>query len=95
MLPENRIPTHPGEVLEEEFLKPLELTHSQFAQHIGVTTLVVNQIVRGQRAVTPEFAWRFAQALGTTPEFWMNLQNAHDLAMTQPKRQIARLKQAA
>lgn len=95
MLSENRIPTHPGEVLEEEFLKPLNITHSQLAQHIGVATLIVNQIVRGQRAVTPELAWRFAQALGTTPEFWMNLQNAHDLALTQPKRQIARLQQTA
>ncbi|MBW7889416.1 MAG: HigA family addiction module antidote protein [Bacteroidetes bacterium] len=94
MLPENRIPTHPGEALEE-FLKPLNITHSQLAQHIGVATLIVNQIVRGQRAVTPEIAWRFAQALGTTPEFWMNLQNAHDLALTQPKRQIARLQQTA
>jgi len=94
MLPKNRIPTHPGEVLEEEFLKPLEFTHSQFAQHIGVATLVVNQIVRGQRAVTPELAWRFAQAFGTTPEFWMNLQNAHDLAMTQPKRMLSRLQPA-
>lgn len=95
MLSENRIPTHPGEVLEEEFLKPLNITHSQLAQHIGVATLIVNQIVRGQRAVTPELAWCFAQALGTTPEFWMNLQNAHDLALTQPKRQIARLQQTA
>lgn len=95
MLPENRIPTHPGEVLEEEFLKPLNYTHAQFAQHIGVSTSSIHQVVRGQRSITPEMAWRFAQALGTTPEFWMNLQNAHDLAMTQPKRQIARLNHAA
>ncbi|MBI4671274.1 MAG: HigA family addiction module antidote protein [Chloroflexi bacterium] len=95
MLPENRIPTHPGEVLEEEFLKPLHLPTAQFARHIGLPTLVVNQIVRGQRAVTPEIAWRFAFALGTTPELWLNLQNAHDLALTQPKRHIARLKHAA
>ena len=95
MLPENRIPTHPGEILEEEFLRPLHLNSAQFAQHIGLTTLTVNQIMRGQRAVTPEIAWRFAFAFGTTPEFWLNLQNAHDLALTQPKRQIAKLKHAA
>lgn len=91
MLPENRIPTHPGEVLEDEFLKPLGISSAQFAKHIGESTLLVNQIIRGQHAVTPELAWRFALALGTTPELWLNLQNSHDLALTQPKRQIARL----
>lgn len=94
MLPENRIPTHPGEVLEEEFLKPLGISSAQFAKHIGESTLLINQIIRGQHAVTPELAWRFAQALGTTPELWLNLQNSHDLALTQPKRHIARLETA-
>ncbi len=96
MLPENRMPTHPGEILDEEFLRPLGVTPAAFAKHIGVPTLRVNEIIRGQRSVTPETAWLFAQALGTTPEFWLNLQSAYNLARVQPKRkQIARLQQAA
>lgn len=96
MLPENRMPTHPGEILNEDFLRPLGVTPAAFAKHIGVPALRVNEIIRGQRSVTPETAWLFAQALGTTPEFWLNLQSAYNLARVQPKRkQIARLQQAA
>ena len=96
MLPENRKPTHPGEILNEEFLRPLGVTPAAFAKHIGVPAPRVNEIIRGQRGVTPETAWLFAQALGTTPEFWLNLQSAHNLARAQPKRrQVSRLQQAA
>jgi antitoxin HigA-1 len=95
MIPENRIPTHPGEVLEEEFLRPLDITVTAFARHIGMSRQRMNEIVHGQRAVTPEMAWQFAHALGTTPEFWVNLQSAYDLAKSQPKRQVARLKKVA
>ncbi len=92
MLPENRVPTHPGEILSEEFLVPLQVTPPAFAKHIGVPAPRVYEIIRGQRGVTPETAWLFAQALGTTPEFWLNLQNAYNLARVQPKRKhIARL----
>lgn len=80
MLPENRIPTDPGEVLLEEFLKPLEITQVAFARHIEVPLQRVNEIIRGKRGVTPNTAWLFAQALGTTPELWLNLQRNHDLA---------------
>lgn len=92
MIPENRIPTHPGEILLEEFLKPLQLTQVLFAQHIGVPTQRINEIVNGKRGITPETAWLFAQALGTTPEFWMNLQANHDLAKKRPTRRIVRLR---
>lgn len=68
MLPENRIPTHPGEVLNEEFLKPLNMSFSDFAKHISMRSSRVPELIRGQCAVTPELAWKFAQALGTTPE---------------------------
>lgn len=96
MLPENRVPTHPGEILNEEFLRPLGVAPAAFAKHIGVPAPRVSTIIRGQRSVTPETAWLFAQALGTTPEFWLNLQSAYNLARVQPKRkQIARLQQAA
>lgn len=88
MLPENRIPTHPGEILLEEFLNPLGLSQVAFARHIGVPVQRINEIVRGKRGVTPDTAWLFAQALGTTPEFWINLQNAYDLARNRPTRQI-------
>jgi len=91
MLPENRIPTHPGEILLEEFLNPMEFSQVAFAVHIGVPVQRVNEIVRGKRGVTPETAWLFAQALGTTPEFWLNLQTNYDLALARPKKKIARI----
>ena len=94
MLPENRSPTHPGEILRREFLNPLEITQVAFAKHIGVPTQRINEIVRGKRGVTPETAWLFAQALDTTPEFWLNLQSLHDLARTQPKSAIRKLRKA-
>jgi addiction module HigA family antidote len=91
MLPENRIPTHPGEILLEEFLNPLRLTQVSFAAHIGVPVQRVNEIVRGKRGITPESAWLFAEALGTTPEFWLNLQTNYDLVRSRPRRQVTRI----
>ncbi len=91
MLPENRIPTHPGEGLLEEFLKPLEITRVAFARHIEVPLQRVNEIIRGKRGVTPNTAWLFAQALGTTPELWLNLQRNHDLAKSRPDKEITKL----
>lgn len=91
MLPESRITTHPGEVLLEEFLKPMEITQVAFAGHIEVPIQRVNEIIRGKRGVTPNTAWLFAQALGTTPELWLNLQRNHDLAKSRPVREIQRL----
>jgi len=94
MIPRNRIPTHPGEILLEEFLVPMELTQVAFAEHIGVSAQRINEIVRGKRGVTPETAWLFSQAFGTTPEFWMNLQIAYDLARARPTQEVQRLAQA-
>ena len=91
MIPEHRIPTHPGEILLEEFLKPMQLSQVIFAQHIDVPTQRINEIVKGKRGITPAAAWLFAQAFGTTPEFWMNLQSHHDLAKRRPLRQIVPL----
>ena len=67
ILPKNRIPTHPGEVLNEEFLKPLGLTQVALAAHLGVPVQRINELVRGKRGVTPETAWLLAGAFGTTP----------------------------
>ncbi len=94
MLPENRIATHPGEVLRKEFLEPLGITQVAFAHHVGIPLQRVNEIVRGKRGITPETAWLFSQALGTTPQFWMNLQDAYDLTNKRPKRVVERLVKA-
>ena len=85
MLPENRIPTHPGEILLEEFLMPLGLTQVALAKHLGIPTQRVNEIVRGKRGITPDTAWLLSQAFGTTPQFWLNLQMQHELALNRPK----------
>ena len=88
MIPSNRIPTHPGEILVEEFLRPLGITQVAFARHIGVPLQRVNEIVKAKRGVSPETAWLFSHALGTTPEFWLNLQTNYDLARSRPDRDI-------
>lgn len=91
MLPRNRIPTHPGEILLEEFLKPLGISQVALAEHLGVPVQRVNELVRAKRGVTPQTAWLLAGALGTTPELWVNLQANHDLARNRPDKKIARL----
>jgi addiction module HigA family antidote len=88
MLPRKRTPTHPGEILSEEFLKPLGLTQVALAQYLGVPVQRINELVRGKRGVTPETAWMLAGAFGTTPEFWMNLQANHDLVRSRPTRRV-------
>jgi addiction module HigA family antidote len=88
MIPENRIPTHPGVVLEEKFLIPLGLTQVVLANHLGVSTQRVNELIRGKRGVTPETAWLLAGAFNTTPQFWLNLQANYDLAMNRPEREV-------
>jgi addiction module HigA family antidote len=62
-----------------------------FAEHIGVPVQRINEIVRGKRGITPETAWLFAGALGTSPEFWLNLQSNYDLARFRPKRTVTRI----
>lgn len=91
MLPENRIPAHPGVILLEEFLQPLALTQIAFAKHVGVPIQRINEIIKGKRGITSETAWLFAQAFGTTPQFWLNLQANHDLARKRPKMVIEQL----
>jgi addiction module HigA family antidote len=94
MIPTHRIPTHPGEILQEEFLKALGVTQVALAEHIDVSVQRVNELVRGKRGVTPDTAWLLAQAFDTTPEFWLNLQAAYDLAQTRPARSVRRLRRA-
>ena len=94
-LPKHQPPTHPGEMLLEEFLKPLGITQTQFAERLGVSYPRLNQIVRGKRSVTPDTALRLAQVTGMSADFWLGLQLDWDLwhalrADTTPE--IARLK---
>lgn len=79
MLPKNRAPTSPGEVLEEEFLKPMGLTQVELAKRMGIPIQRLNTVVTGKRAVSAETAILLAGALGTSPNFWMNLQTNLDL----------------
>jgi addiction module HigA family antidote len=92
MIPMYRIPTHPGVILQEEFLKPLGITQVAFAAHLGVPVQRINELIRGKRGVTSETAWLLAQALKTTPEFWLNLQTAFDLAKNRPERVVKPLR---
>lgn len=93
MIPNRRIPSHPGEILREEFLEPLGLTQVALAEHIRVSVQRINELVRGKRGVTPGSAWLLGQALGASAEFWSNLQTNYDLAIARPKTKVPRLKQ--
>lgn len=78
-IPTSRTPTHPGEILLEEFLMPMGLTQRDLARSLQIPYQRVNEIVRGKRGITPSTALRLARFFGTTPEFWLNLQQAWDL----------------
>lgn len=88
MIPNKRIPAHPGIILSEEFLKPAGITQVELARRIQVPTQRVNEIVKGKRGISPLTAWLFSQAFGTTPQFWLNLQSNFDLAVNRPKTTI-------
>ncbi len=72
-------PTHPGEMLREDFLPDYSLTVSSFAKALGVSRQTVNELLRERRAVSPEMALRLSRLFGNTPEFWLNAQRAVDL----------------
>jgi addiction module HigA family antidote len=79
MVPKNRPPTHPGEILLEEFLTPLNMTQVDLAARMGVPVQRVNTLIAGKRGVTAETAVLLARIFENSPQFWMNLQNAVDL----------------
>lgn len=91
MLPKNRTTTHPGQILLYEFLEPLEVSQSEFARHLDISVQRVNELIRGKRGVTPDTAWLLSKALGTTPEFWMNLQVNYELSSIEPPKGIKKL----
>ena len=78
-IPTNRVPTHPGEMLLEEFLVPAGLTQRELANSIHVPYQRVNDIVNGRRGITPSTALRLAKSFGNSPDFWMNVQLRWDL----------------
>jgi len=79
MIPKQRKPTHPGVVLLKEFLEPLGMTQMELARSIGVPVQRINTLIAGKRGITAASALLLSRKLKTTPEFWMNLQNAWDL----------------
>lgn len=72
-------PIHPGEILREEFLKPLNISQRALAERIGVTPTRLNQLILEKRSVTADTALRLGRAFGTTANFWLNLQSQYDL----------------
>jgi addiction module HigA family antidote len=89
-----RKPTHPGEMLREDFLPDYELTVSRLAEALGVSRQTVNELLRERRAVSPEMALRLGRLFGNSPEFWLNAQRAVDLweAAEDVKEAIARIR---
>lgn len=83
-------PVHPGEVLLEDFIKPLGITPYRVARDIGVAPLRINQIVNGKRAITADTALRLACYFGTSAQIWMRLQSQYDLEVAQ-RRHLTRI----
>ena len=85
---------HPGEILLEEFLKPMALSQNRLAMELRVPTHRVNEIVHGRRSITADSALRLAKFFGTTPDFWLNLQKSYDLAAAQEelKTELSRIR---
>ena len=81
-----RRPVHPGELLLEEFLRPMGVTQRQFALKLGWTAARLNELVKGKRGVTADTALDLAKTLGTSPEVWMNLQMTWDLRRAEARR---------
>ena len=78
-------PIHPGEILAEEFLKPMGLTQYRLGSDTGIPHSRITAIVKGRRSITAETAMRLARYFGTTPGFWLNLQKTYDLEIAEDK----------
>lgn len=78
-------PIHPGLVLQDE-LDEIGVTQSVLAEHIGVSPKIISEICRGKRGINAEMAWKFSQALGASPNFWLNLQNNWELSQVKPNQ---------
>ena len=74
-----RKPAHPGQILKEDYLEPLDLTITELSKAIGTSRKTLSKIVNGRGSVTPEMALKLSKAFDTSPEFWLNLQRNYDL----------------
>lgn len=92
MLPKNRPPTAPGEILREEFLEPMAMTQMELAKRMGVPIQRINTLIAGKRGITPETAILLSSVLKTSPQFWMNLQTNLDLWVAQQNFQARVMK---
>ena len=81
-----RQPTHPGEVLKEEFLTPLQISQSALAKTLHTSFRAINELVNEKRGMTTEMALKLAKYFGTTPQLWLNLQNQYDLYKVMHKK---------
>ncbi|MGF1490311.1 MAG: HigA family addiction module antitoxin [Prochloraceae cyanobacterium] len=86
-IPTQRPPTHPGEMLLEEFLKPMEITQRELADRIRVPYQRVNEIINGKRGITPSTALRLSKFFGNSVDFWLRMQNCWDLYWATQKEQ--------
>jgi len=84
-------PMHPGEILMEEFLKPLGTSQNKLGRDLGVPAQRISDIVRGKRSITVDTALRLARYFKTTPQFWLNLQSHYDLEMARETRLVDRI----
>jgi addiction module HigA family antidote len=82
-------PFHPGELLREEFLEPMQITQTAFAARLGWTRARLNELIKGKRGITAAAALDLAEALGTSPKLWMNLQATYDLDRAEKARHVA------
>jgi addiction module HigA family antidote len=79
MLPKNRRPTHPGEIIRYEYLEPYKMTQQQLAEALGITRVRINEIILGKRSITPDTAFRLAKFFNTSANFWITLQMNVDM----------------
>jgi antitoxin HigA-1 len=84
-------PVHPGEILLEEYLKPLGISQNKLARDLGVPAQRINDIVRQNRSITVDTALRLARYFRTTPQFWLNLQMRYDLEMAKDTKLVERI----
>ena len=86
MIEIKREPTHPGEILKEEFLEPLNISQTKLAKELHTSFRAINEIINTKRGITTEMALKLAKFFGTTPQLWLNLQNSYDLYRVSKKK---------
>ncbi len=87
MIEIQREPTHPGEILKEEFLKPFNISQTTLAKKLHTSFRAINEIINQKRGITIDMALRLSKFFGTSPQLWLNLQNNYDLYKTIQKKQ--------